>query len=117
MTLAIVGSRSITDYSLLVAEIERLEAALATKITGLVSGGAEGADNLAANFAREHHLPIKIFLPNYSTCGRRAPLIRNAEIVKFSDVMLALWDGQSRGTAHTIKLARELGVQTIVVVP
>lgn len=116
MILALVGSRTLVDYSLVVTEIERLEVALATKITGLVSGGAKGIDALAQQFALENSLPIQIILPDYATFGRRAPLIRNAEIVKSSQVVLALWDGESRGTAHTIKLAQKLGIQTIVVV-
>ncbi len=117
MKIAIVGSRSFTDYALLVAEVERLEASLSTKITGIVSGGAKGIDTLAEAYAREHSIPMQIIRPDYATYGRRAPLVRNKEIVKAADVVLAIWDGQSPGTAHALKMARELGIKTIVVIP
>ena len=48
------------------------------------------------------------FLPEYELYGRAAPLMRNDMIVKYADVVLAFWDGQSRGTAYAIRKCREL---------
>jgi hypothetical protein len=41
--------------------------------------------------------------------GRRAPLVRNVDIVAKCERMVAFWDGVSGGTGYTIKLARPVG--------
>ena len=97
MRVAIIGSRSITmdAYPVIQQYIPR-------GASEIVSGGAEGADQLAAAYAREKHLPLKLFLPDYTRFRKSAPLQRNMEIVRYSDYVLVLWDGTSRGTAHVI---------------
>ena len=39
--------------------------------------------------------------------GKRAGLIRNEKIVENSSVIVAFWDGESKGTFHTIQLAKK----------
>ena len=39
--------------------------------------------------------------------GKAAPLKRNEEMVREADVVLAVWDGCSRGTQYTVNYARE----------
>lgn len=97
MRVAIIGSRSITmdAYGDMVRFIPR-------GASEIVSGGAEGADQLAEEYARRASLPLKIFRPDYTRGGKAAPLQRNIQIVRYSDYVLALWDGRSRGTAHVI---------------
>lgn len=41
--------------------------------------------------------------------GRFAPLVRNSEIVGYADLVLAFWDGRSRGTADTLRKCVETG--------
>jgi len=52
------------------------------------------------------------FLPNYKQFGRGAPLKRNIQIIQYSDIVLAFWDGVevSRGTKHVIDNCKKLGV-------
>ena len=97
MRIAIIGSRSITmeAYPFIQSYIPR-------GASEIVSGGAEGADQLAEAYARQKHLPLKLFLPDYARFRKSAPLQRNIEIVRYSDYVLVLWDGTSRGTAHVI---------------
>jgi predicted Rossmann fold nucleotide-binding protein DprA/Smf involved in DNA uptake len=114
LIVAVIGSRTFNDYSLLSRELDQL--ALTTPIASLVSGGAIGVDALAERYGLENSLPIKIFKPDYVRYGRRAPLVRNVEIVKLSDIIFCLWNGKSKGSAHTLKQARLLGKPTIVVV-
>lgn len=45
---------------------------------------------------------LKGFLPEYEKYGRAAPLRRNMEIISYADVVVALWDGESRGTKFVI---------------
>jgi uncharacterized phage-like protein YoqJ len=97
MKLAIVGSRSLK------INIERFVDKNATMI---ISGGAIGIDTAAANFAKNNNLPLCVFKPDYIKFGKSAPILRNKQIVKKADSILAIWDGKSRGTAHVIKLAK-----------
>jgi len=42
------------------------------------------------------------FLPEYHTYGRVAPLKRNLQIIDYSDVIIAFWNGKSSGTKYVI---------------
>lgn len=97
MKVAIIGSRSVTmrSYEILCEKIP-IGASL------ILSGGAQGADQLAKYYAEQNNLPYQEFLPDYKTFGRNAPLKRNESMIDHADYVLALWDGRSRGTAYGI---------------
>ena len=42
-------------------------------------------------------------------------MIRNAEMAKVADALIAFWDGKSRGTAHMINFAKRKGLDVYVV--
>lgn len=109
MKLAIIGSRSFRDYELIKSVLMRYS------IEEIVSGGAKGADTLAEKFADEHKIKKTIFQPNYVKYGKKAPLIRNREIVDYSDKVVAFWDGESRGTKYTIDYAEKKGKKVDVI--
>ena len=71
----------------------------------IVSGGARGADGLAKAFAYDNGLAYKEFTANWEKHGPHAGMLRNSEIVKRADSVLAFWDGKSNGTADTINKA------------
>ena len=100
MRVAVVGSRGL--------EVHDLEKYLPEGTTCIVSGGARGIDSCAKRYAVENGVDYVEYLPDYAKYGRRAPLVRNDQIVENADVLLAFWDGQSRGTAYTIRRARTL---------
>ena len=101
MKIAIVGSRNLT--------VNALEIFLPSDTTEIVSGGARGIDTCAENYARSHGLRLTVFYPDYNTHGRKAPLLRNHDIVKYADCVYAFWDGVSKGTAYTVDLAKQYG--------
>ena len=105
MRVAVVGSRSITDYQLVSNILDFYE------ITHIVSGGAKGVDTLAEKYAKKHKLNTTIYRPDYKKYGRSAALVRNKEIVLDSELVIAIWDGISTGTEYTIKLASENNIQ------
>ena len=41
--------------------------------------------------------------------GTRAPLVRNTQMVDAADMVVAIWDHQSTGTAFTVRYARRQG--------
>lgn len=109
MKLAIVGSRTFNKYGLLLSAIKEIP-----DITEIVSGGAKGADSLAERYAKENNIPLKVFLPDWDTFGRSAGYIRNKQIVDYCAKVLAFWDGISKGTNHSIKLAEDQKKDCIV---
>lgn len=104
MKLAIVGTRSFTNFSQFVVKLKyRYPEVFSDKVTEIVSGGADGIDSLAERLAKEINIPIKIFPPDYSKFGKIAPLIRNQEIVDYADACIAFPSNGSKGTNDTIK--------------
>lgn len=97
MKIAVIGSRHI-DSSICL-DILRL---LPPHITEIVSGGAPGVDRMARLIAQQSGIPLREFLPDYAAYGKRAPLVRNIQILDYADEVLAFWDGRSRGTRHVI---------------
>lgn len=112
MNLGIVGGRNFHDYQLLENKIKSLYSA--HDIDLIVSGGAQGADTLAERFAAIYHIPTKIYYPNWKAYGKQAGHIRNASIVSKSDIVIAFWDGSSRGTMSTIQLCKKQQKKCIV---
>ena len=99
--VAVIGSRNLT--------VPNLGDYLPNECTEIISGGAKGVDTSAREYAEAHGIKLTEFLPNYSKFGRGAPLKRNLEIIKASDMVLAFWDGKSKGTAYVIKECEKLG--------
>lgn len=99
MKIAIIGSRNITN-----ADISKYIPYYCTEI---VSGGARGVDNSAAEYARQYGLALTIFLPEYEKYGRAAPIVRNKQIADYADEVLAFWDGYSKGTLSVIQYCKK----------
>ena len=97
MKVAIIGSRTAPEN----AE-ELIRSQLPDTTSEIVSGGAVGIDQAAARVAAEQGIPLTAILPDYDTYGRRAPLKRNDDIIDRADMVLAFWDGESRGTQYVI---------------
>ncbi len=99
MKVAVIGSRG-----LIVKDLERY---LPKDTTEIVSGGARGIDTCAENYAEQNGIPITVFLPDYQRYGRGSPLKRNVQIIDYADLVLAFWDGKSRGTKFVIDKCKE----------
>ena len=99
MKILIAGSRSITDFD--------LSPYVPSEFDTIISGGADGIDALAEEYADLHRLSKYIIRPRYKAYGRAAPLKRNEEMVDIADAVLVIWDGISKGTKHTISYAKK----------
>jgi|TARA_R100000093_G_scaffold70606_1_gene44146 hypothetical protein len=110
--VAVIGSRRFDDYERLSSTILELLPNFESRILHLnvefVSGGASGADQLCQRFAKEKGCCIKIFYPNWVEYGNKAGPLRNQEIVNYADMIIAFWDGRSKGTKHTLTLAKQM---------
>jgi hypothetical protein len=79
------------------------------KITEVVSGGARGVDRDGEYYAKCRGLPFKQFIPEWDEYGKGAGFRRNKEMANYADALVAVWDGESRGTANMIKTMETLG--------
>ena len=113
----IAGSRSFSNYELLKEHcLFLLQEKMRTHRVIIVSGHAHGADILGERFAKEQGLTVELHHAKWRALGKAAGIIRNAEMARASDALIAFWDGKSRGTAHMISFARRRGLEVSVVV-
>lgn len=109
MKVAVVGSRNL--------RINDIGKYLPDGVTEIVSGGARGVDTSAREYALAHDIKLTEFLPEYNKYGRNAPLHRNISIIEYADLVLAFWDGSSRGTKYVIDNCKRIGIPVRVFVP
>lgn len=107
MKLMIAGSRSIQTFDLSVHIPENTDL--------IITGGAQGVDALAEQYADKHRISKLIIRPQYDVYGKAAPILRNKKMVEIADVVLVIWDGQSVGTKSTIQYAQKLQKELIVI--
>lgn len=112
MKIIIAGSRDVTDY-------DYLRHAMVVsgfwkqygKSIEVVCGMARGADLLGKEFAEKNGLIVHEFPADWKGLGKAAGHIRNVEMGKFvkehNGLILALWDGESRGTKHMLEWCRD----------
>ncbi len=109
--LAVIGSRNFNNYDLLESTLSTYEPSC------IISGGARGAcsaDLLAAKYVDENGIELVVYKPDWKI-GRHAGLLRNETTIENATDVVAFWDGKSKGTMHSICLARERGVPVNIV--
>jgi hypothetical protein len=106
--LAVVGSRTFNAIDVVRLHLRaRLPA-----VAEIVSGGARGADSLAAQVAAELGVPCVVLPADWRRWGRGAGPRRNAEIAAHADAVLAFVDqplDRCRGTRDVVERFRRAG--------
>lgn len=97
MKVVIAGSRTITDYAIVDAAMtEAVRQGIVP--TEVVPGCCRGTDRLGEAWAWKHGIPIKRFPADWAGLGRAAGPVRNGRMARYSDALVLLWDGRSRGS-------------------
>jgi hypothetical protein len=104
--LAIVGYRHFTDYEVFTRIVNNYM--LEYEIETIISGGAEGVDTMAKEYANEYEYNYIEFPADWTKYGVQAGPIRNTQIVQNCDRVLAFASTNSRGTFDTIKKAKKI---------
>ena len=105
--LIVAGSRSFKDVDLFVRELNRLvDHDLDKCAVSIVSGMSRGADAMGYHFAKSNGIQCYEFPAHWDILGKSAGYIRNEEMGKFADGLLAFWDGKSPGTKHMIEFMK-----------
>lgn len=112
MIVLVCGSRNWMDAGIVrdrLSELPREELVI-------LHGSARGADNIAHWWAVDHRVQVRPFPAQWETHGKRAGFIRNIEMLdEDPDLVIAFWDGTSRGTLHTINSAQARGIPVEVI--
>ncbi|RGO77079.1 SLOG family protein [Enterocloster bolteae] len=123
LRIIIAGGRDFDDFELLYKSVEKIQLDYVDRYFDelsrvcIVSGNARGADKLGELYAKRMGLHIYICPAAWDLYGKSAGYRRNAEMAKFASedgnigVLIAFWDGKSRGTKHMIDLAKRYGLK------
>lgn len=107
--VAIVGSRDYPRLEHVASYVNRLPMNAV-----IVSGGAKGVDTAAEMAAKARRMKTVIYPADWDKHGKAAGFIRNQDIVNACDRLVAFSHNSSRGTAHSIQLARQAGKPVLV---
>ena len=110
MRVAIVGSRHFPEPER-VAEYIR---SLPTRAS-IITGSASGVDAAATRAARDKGIPVQVIPASFEEVADASKsAARNQRLVDACDVLVAFWDGASRGTRTTVERALDSGKEVHV---
>ena len=112
----VAGGRDFADYALLERTLDRILKPL--EAVEIVSGRAQGADQLGEIYARKHGIRIHQFPADWRRLGNVAGFVRNKQMAEFAAPygrLIAFPGG--RGTAHMVKTAHAFGLPVHIVSP
>ncbi len=110
MRTIIAGSRTATRLSQLYQALEDAP----WGVSVVLSGKARGADALGERWAKRFRIPVEEYPADWNKFGNGAGYIRNAEMADNAEALIALWDGESKGTKHMIDLAERKGLKIFI---
>ena len=103
MRVLVCGSRGWFDEDLMAKVLGDLRL---TSADVIVEGCARGADEMSERIGRALHICVEHHPANWAN-GRSAGIVRNRTMLNSDiDLVLAFWDGESRGTDFTIREAQ-----------
>lgn len=111
MRIIIAGSREVTEAKVREAISRCPWAGFASAV---VSGTARGADIYGEAWAEENGISIVRFSAEWKRYGKKAGPVRNKIMAENAEGLIAVWDGNSRGTQSMIKLAQEKGLRVFI---
>lgn len=77
-------------------------------ISYVLSGKAKGADTFGEEWAKVNNIPTIEYPAEWDKYGNRAGILRNELMGDDADIVLAFWDGKSKGTSHMISYSKKL---------
>ena len=110
--IVIGGCRDYNNYELFKSHLDEIIESEKDEII-IISGHCSGVDLMGERYAEENSFKVEIFLPEWEKYGRAAGPIRNRKMVNTSDIVIAFWDGKSKGTKSLISYAEKVGKELI----
>ena len=111
MNIIVAGSRTFTNYKFLEETLNKY----ITPNDTIISGMARGADRRGVVYAHTYNIPVKCFPAKWDLYGKSAGYKRNIEMANNADMLIAFWDGTSKGTKHMINIMHEQNKKVIII--
>lgn len=108
-SIIIAGGRDFDDYGYLSQTMDHLLSDVKDEVV-IICGKAKGADTFGERYAIEHGRTVKYFPADWKRYGKAAGFMRNTEMARNADILVAFWDGKSSGTKHMIETAKSFGL-------
>lgn len=110
MKVAIVGSRHFSAPDRVTDYVKRLPAG-----ASIITGSSSGVDAAATKAAREKGIPVQVMPASFDELSDPTKAAaRNQRLVDACDVLVAFWDGASKGTRGTVDRALGSGKEVHV---
>jgi len=107
-----VGSRHFSQPERVIEYVSSL-----ARGASIITGSASGVDAAATKAARAKGIPLQVMPASFdelADAGKSAA--RNQRLVDACDVLVAFWDGASKGTRATVDRALDCGKEVHVFV-
>jgi len=108
--IAIVGSRHFSEPDRVSSYVKGLPPR-----ASIITGSASGVDAAATKAARAKGIPVRVLPASFdelADAGKSAA--RNQRLIDSCDVLVAFWDGSSKGTRATVDRALDSGKEVHV---
>lgn len=111
--VVVVGSRTLGEWDLVNAFCQTVAERFPDATFG--SGGSRGVDSMAAyTLKTKLNREVRVFPANWDEMGPGAGYARNWQLAIWAEVICILWDGESKGTAHMMRIADRLGKKVVL---
>ena len=112
MKVAIVGSRHFSEPDRVSDYVGSLPHG-----ASIITGSASGVDAAATKAARAKGIPVQVMPASFDEMADASrSAARNQRLVDACDVLVAFWDGSSKGTRATVERALDSGKEVHVFV-
>ena len=109
INIAVGGCRDFCDVAYIFRCLDEYIENLCDQDITFISGHCSGVDTAAEKYAELKGFKTLIFPAEWKKYGKAAGPIRNKQMVEAADVVIAFWDGRSRGTKSLVVLAKKFG--------
>ena len=114
MRVLVCGGRNFDDRSAMARVLRRFKPAIPTDDDlaehVIITGGASGADELAAQYAEVFGIRLRVYPADWKTHGRAAGPIRNQKMLDEGKPDLVIAFPGGRGTADMVRRAKAAGI-------
>lgn len=111
MKVLICGGRFFSDKDLF--NLHMADFYKKNNISEIIQGGARGADYLAKRWGEIANIPIKEFLPDWETHGKKAGILRNQQMLDEGKPEIVLAFPGGSGTADMVRRAKKAGITVV----
>ena len=112
MKVAIVGSRHFSEPERVAEYVNGLPPR-----ASIITGSASGVDAAATKAARDKGMPVQVMPASFDELADASKAsARNQRLIDACDVLVAFWDGSSKGTRATVERALDSGKEVHIFV-